>query len=155
MEEDVFQARASHQGGLGIYSSLMEFGKLIFGVVGVDQNPVGQGLHPLAETLQPGNYFVLHSNGEPKLQHFAGGVLFDEAARGTFSDDGTFVHDHQAVAELFGLVHVVSGDDEGGASLFEAIETVPENVACLRVEAGGGLVEDHQFGVVDEGASDG
>ena len=60
------------------------------------------------------------------------------------------VHDHQAVAQLLRLVHVVGGQDERHALLLEAVEAVPEQVPRLRVEAGGGLVEQQQVGLVDE-----
>nr|BFF24014.1 hypothetical protein GCM10025732_19790 [Glycomyces mayteni] len=39
--------------------------------------------------------------------------------------------------------------------MLELEEALPDEVAGLGVEAGGGLVEDDQFGVVDEGARDG
>jgi hypothetical protein len=64
------------------------------------------------------------------------------------------VHDHEAVAQLLGLVHVVRGEDEGDAALLEAEETIPDDVPRLRVEAGRGLVEDEDLGLVDEAAGD-
>jgi hypothetical protein len=48
----------------------------------------------------------------------------------------------------------VGRQDERHAALLEAIETVPQEVAGLRVEAGGGLVEEHQVGFVDETPAD-
>ncbi len=64
------------------------------------------------------------------------------------------VHDHQAVAQLLGLVHVVRGEDEGDAALLEAEQAVPDDVPGLRVETGGGLVEDQDVRVVDEAPGD-
>ena len=56
------------------------------------------------------------------------------------------VHDHEAVAELLGLVHVVGREDERDAALLQAIEAVPQRVARLRVEPRGRLVEQHSSG---------
>ena len=52
---------------------------------------------------------------EPELDHLAGGVAGDEVGRGVLGGEAAPVHDGQAVAELFGLVHVVGGDDQGDA----------------------------------------
>ncbi len=59
------------------------------------------------------------------------------------------------VAKLLRLVHVVGGDDEGGTLLLQPVEAVPHQVASLRIETGGGLVEDHQLRLVDQRAGDG
>ncbi len=73
----------------------------------------------------------------------------------SLGDDLGLVHHHQAIAELLRLVHVMGRDDERRATLLEPIEAVPEQVARLRVEPRGGLVEDHQVRLVDERARDG
>ena len=64
------------------------------------------------------------------------------------------VHDHEPVAQLLGLVHVVGRQDERHAALLEPVEPVPDQVARLRVEPGRGLVEQQQLGLVDERAGD-
>ena len=64
------------------------------------------------------------------------------------------VHDDEPVAELLGLVHVVRRQDERHAALLQPVEAVPDDVAGLRVEAGGRLVEQQQLGLVDERAGD-
>ena len=78
----------------------------------------------------------------------------DERAGRALGDDLRLVHDHQPVAQLLRLVHVVRREDERHALLLEAVETVPEQVSRLRVEAGGRLVEQQQVGLVDEPAGD-
>src|ERR1043165_6732483 len=34
----------------------------------------------------------------------------------------------------------------------ELLEALPDQVACLRIESGGGLVEEDEIGIVDQGA---
>ncbi len=56
---------------------------------------------------------------------------------------------------MFGFIHVVRGEDQGHAVTFEAPEAVPQEVAGLRIQTRGGLVEQEDLGFVDEGAGDG
>jgi len=44
----------------------------------------------------------------------------------------------------------VGRQHERDAGLLQAVEAVPDDVPCLRVEAGGRLVQQHHLGVVDE-----
>jgi hypothetical protein len=60
------------------------------------------------------------------------------------------VDDGQPVGEALGLVHEVGGQQDGGALGGEAAQALPDQVAGLGVEAGGGLVEDQQLGLVDQ-----
>ena len=69
-------------------------------------------------------------------------------------DDPSLVEHDEPVAELLGLVHVVGGEDEADALLLEPEEAVPQDVAGLRVEAGGRLVEQQDLRLVDERAGD-
>ena len=64
------------------------------------------------------------------------------------------VHDHQPVAQLLRLVHVVRGQDQRDAALLEPEQPVPHHVPGLRVKPGGGLVEDQDLRLVDERAGD-
>ncbi|GAB4007892.1 hypothetical protein GCM10029992_62820 [Glycomyces albus] len=77
------------------------------------------------------------------------------SSRGAGGDDPALVHDHEAVAELLGLVHVVGGQQDRHALLLELEQALPHQVAGLRVQAGGGLVEEDQVGLVDQGPGDG
>ena len=54
------------------------------------------------------------------------------------------VDDRQAVAELVGLLHVVRGEEDGLALLVELAEDLPQRETALRIEAGGGLVEEQR-----------
>ena len=64
------------------------------------------------------------------------------------------VHDHEPVAQLLGLVHVVGGEHQRDALTLELVEALPQQVARLRVEPGGRLVEQQQLGLVDQRAGD-
>ena len=64
------------------------------------------------------------------------------------------VHDHEPVAQLLGLVHIVRRQDQRDAALLEPEQPVPHHVPGLRVQPGGGLVEDQDLGLVDERAGD-
>ena len=52
------------------------------------------------------------------------------------------VDDREPVAELVGLLHVVRGEEDGLAVGVQLAEDLPQRDAALRVEAGGGLVEE-------------
>src|ERR1044071_762626 len=76
----------------------------------------------------------------------------DELLRGAEGDDLAVVHDRHAIAELFGFLHVVRGDDDGAACAFDSFDEIPELPPRLGIEAGGGLVEKEELGIGDEGA---
>ena len=78
----------------------------------------------------------------------------DQLGGRALGDDHPAVHHHQPVAQLLGLVHVVRGDDLGDALALEPVQPVPQQVAGLRVEPGGRLVEQQQLGVVDQRPGD-
>ncbi len=64
------------------------------------------------------------------------------------------VDDGDAVAEFVGFLHVVGGEDDGDAFMPERCDGFPHGDAALRVEAGGGLVEEEDLGPVGDGAGD-
>src|SRR5262245_26123577 len=61
------------------------------------------------------------------------------------------VAQHAETVAADGLVHVVRRDEDRGAGGREAEELLPELAPALRVDAGGGLVEDEELGLVDRG----
>ena len=92
---------------------------------------------------------------EAQLEDLARRVPGDELARRALGREPAAVHDGQSVTELLGLVHVVGRDDLGDPLLLQPVEPVPQEVARLGVEPGGGLVEDEDLGVRDERPRDG
>src|SRR5690606_37693360 len=68
-------------------------------------------------------------------------------------DDAALVHDEDLVRALDGGEAV--RDDEGGAAAAERAQPVADEGLALGVEAGGGLVEDEDARVGDDGARDG
>ena len=68
---------------------------------------------------------------EAQLDDLARGVALDELARRALGDDPRLVHDHEPVAQLLGLVHVVRGQHQRDAALLEPVEPVPHRCrAC-------------------------
>ena len=75
------------------------------------------------------------------------------SSRGVPSGDGfAVIHDGHAVAEPFGFVHVMGGQQNGAARQLELFDQLPELAAGLRVEAGGGLVEEQKIGIAHQRA---
>src|SRR5699024_128685 len=78
-----------------------------------------------------------------------------EVVRGVGGDDAAAIDDDDPVAERVGLIQVVGGQEHGGATLFaEGADVVPQVHPRLGVQTGGGLVQEHQVGVVDEAHRD-
>jgi hypothetical protein len=70
----------------------------------------------------------------------SGGVL--QFARRAGLDDAPVVHDGDAVAEALGFFDVMGGDEHGFLVFAQFLDDVVDLAADLRVEAGGGLVEE-------------
>ena len=127
-------------------------------IVGIDEHPVGQAFDPLRDPVEdPVEASVERIRDlrrEAQLDDLARRVPGDEVARRPLGDDLRLVHDDEAIAELLGLVHVVGRQDERRASLLEPVEAVPDEVACLWVEASRRLVEEHEARLIDQRAGD-
>ena len=67
-------------------------------------------------------------------------------------DDAAVVHHHDAVAHLHR--GQAMGDDDGGAVLHQPLERVLHHALALGVERRGGLVEQQQRGLAQQGAGD-
>jgi hypothetical protein len=78
----------------------------------------------------------------------------DELAGGALHEDPALVHDHEPVAELRRLFHVVRRDQQRNAVPLEGTQLLPHEVARLRVEPRRRLVEDQDLRLVDERARD-
>ena len=60
------------------------------------------------------------------------------------------VDDVDLVGEVLGLVHVVRREHDGHAVGAHLLEQLPRRTPCLRVHAGGGLVDEDQLGAADQ-----
>ena len=87
-----------------------------------------------------------------ELHHVVDADRGDQLARRPERDDLSVVHDGHAVGQPLGLVHVMRGEDDGAAGGLELLDELPHLAAGLRIEAGGGLVEEQQVGVADQRA---
>ena len=76
-------------------------------------------------------------------------------ARGAHGDDAAFIDDGHAVAELFGLFDVVGGHQDGALLAAQVEDELVDFEAGLRVEAGGGLIEEEDLRVVEHGEREG
>src|ERR1700681_324859 len=79
----------------------------------------------------------------------------DKVGRSAFGDDLAVIDDGEAVAEAFGLVHVVSGEEDGPTFFLEDADDVPELATALGIESSGGLVEKKDARIADQGSGDG
>src|SRR5262249_35500093 len=77
-------------------------------------------------------------------------VLLQKLARAATRDDPTAIHDRNVVAEDLGLVHVVGRENEGFLASLDGLDEIPEVAARLRIEAGRGLIEEQNRGVVHQ-----
>src|SRR5579862_1025887 len=59
--------------------------------------------------------------------------------------------DRDPIGQVFGLIHVVGGEEDSLAELTEPGHDLPGGAAGRRVEAGGGLVEEDEIWIADEG----
>lgn len=64
---------------------------------------------------------------------------------GALAVEGALVHQADAVGAPLGLFEVVRGEHDGRAVLAQPVDGVPQRVAGLDVQAGGGLVEEDQL----------
>src|SRR5690606_25920563 len=78
-------------------------------------------------------------------------VRTEEVVDGPLGEEAALVDDPHAVAEALGFLHVVRGVDDGRAAALEVEDGVENGVARLGIDADGGLVEEEELRVVDEG----
>ena len=65
------------------------------------------------------------------------------------------IDDGDAMGDAVRLVHVMRGEEDGGVFGFvEVLDVCPKLVAALRVEAERGLIEEKNFGSVQQAARD-
>src|SRR5882762_9626311 len=86
---------------------------------------------------------------DSELDHVMAAEAVDEVGGSAFGDDLAVIDDGEAVAEAFGLVHVVSGEEDRPTFFLEDADNVPELPAALGIESGGRLVEKKDARIAD------
>jgi hypothetical protein len=76
-----------------------------------------------------------------ELDHVMAAEAVDEVGGSAFGYDLAVIDYGELVAEAFGLVHVVRGEQHGATFFLEDADDVPVLAAALGIESGGGLVE--------------
>ena len=88
-------------------------------------------------------------------QSALGGDRLAQSAERAVGEDAARADDHHPGAQGLDVVHVVRGEDNGGAAfLVEALYKVAHRQLRHRVEADGGFVEEEQTRPVQEGGGD-
>src|SRR5208283_1325212 len=150
--EDIFEARLAR-------AEVFE----LMAVVGYRVQKSGNGEVRLADTQANGRILVtdgLHTGQRSpsvqavvfvsvvigaviylELDHVMAAEAVDQVGGSAFGDDHAVIDDGQAIAEAFGFVHVMGGEQDGAAFFLEGADDVPELASALGIESGGGLVE--------------
>src|ERR1700693_2236664 len=79
-----------------------------------------------------------------------GTVAVDELGWSVDVDDAAVLDDGYAIAQALGLLHQMSGKKNGLAVLADISDEIPNGAARLGIETGGQLVEENNFGIVDQ-----
>ena len=98
--------------------------------------------------------FGIAGEGIKYLVHGMGVELFFELGRAVHRLYPTVYHDTDAVAVL-GFVHIVGGNEYGDALRGGFVYHIPELTACYGVYATGRLVEEYDFGTVEDSHREG
>src|ERR1035441_2503016 len=110
----------------------------------------------IAHALHPPQRLNLQRFGRAarrKLHHVLHADRGDQFARRAQRDHLPMVHDRHAAAELFGLVHVMRGQQNAAALQLESFDQLPKLAAGLRIETGGGLVQEQKVRIAYQRAS--
>ena len=78
----------------------------------------------------------------------------DESGRRIDRHGGPSVHDHDAIAQPFGLLHEVSHEHDGHSPVPDRFDGFPCRSPRLRIESGGELIEYRDLGVANKGECD-
>src|SRR3984893_16057168 len=78
-------------------------------------------------------------------------VLLDEPSRRIDRDQLAVVDDRHAVTHRLRLFHGVRRQEDAPADVTQPFDPIPQLPAGLRVQAGRGLIEEHEWRTVDRG----
>lgn len=86
------------------------------------------------------------------LDHLRLQAALDQGPGRAFGNQPAVVDHAEPVAQAFGLVHEMRGQQDGLAARQQRLQALPDQVARLRIQPGGRLVHDDEVGIVDERA---
>ncbi len=81
--------------------------------------------------------------------------VVDEIGGRARGDGSAMINNGEAVAEAFGLVHIMRGEQNRSTALLEFADDLPQLPAALRVEPGGGFVEKQNLRIGHQRRGDG
>src|SRR6266850_365512 len=97
---------------------------------------------------------VGRDNFDEDLLQFMLAVFVTELSEGAFHQEFAGLDNADGVAEFFDFAHDVSGEDDGLAVVAAFADESGDGAGGHDVEAVGGLVENHDGRIVDEGTGD-
>src|SRR5712671_4184497 len=77
-----------------------------------------------------------------------GAVPVHQTCRAVDVNDASVFDDRDPVTQSLGLLHQMSGQENGLAAVADAAHEIPDGPPRLWIQAGGQLVEKHEFGIV-------
>src|ERR1700733_6532856 len=93
--------------------------------------------------------------GKMRLNHVVSGNTLFERHRRIERYQLSVIDNGDAIAKAIGFVHVMSGNKHGEiAGVLKVVEHLPNGHAGDGIEAGGGLVEKEDAGIVNQAARD-
>ncbi len=107
----------------------------------LDHGAVGRGRVGTDGVEHPEGALGILDRAEPDLQH-GGPQVGLQPGRRAFGDDPPVVQHHQGVGQAIGLFEVLGGQQHRGPAPHQLLDDLPQVVAALGVETGGGLVQE-------------
>ena len=146
MEEDIFQVRTADFHLLRVHAALAQGGQQLLDIGRI----VGRNLHDTPRHTGAGSDRFWQSIIGFELQHGAGG-RFEQIVHAREGDDLAALEHGHATAQRLGLFQVVRGQQHGVALLVELGDKLPQRLAQLHIDPGGGLVQHDHRRLVDQG----
>src|SRR5579863_4528809 len=85
-----------------------------------------------------------------KFHHMMSAQPVDQISGRSFGDDLAMIDNCQPVAQAFGLVHVMRGQQHRAAIALEDANDVPQLASALRIESRGRLIQKQNFRIADQ-----
>ena len=112
-----------------------------------DLGSVAMNALHIRQTAEEG---VLDRHGRLEANDLLGAGSGNKPGRSVDRDDLAAVDQCEPIGQAFGFLHEMRNKDDGDAALLQVLDQIPRIPASLRVESGGQLVENRDFGVSDQ-----